>query len=348
MTGIGFVNNTRQNIRSFANMPYAPLLPVSCNVARVGLLASVYLRFKGTLTATHATKTTFAPAWGAPYNLAERIQLLVNNGTTLWNTSGYGAYLQNMTNNFKYNLDEPSAAFSFGNAASSAGAVNDLSFGLRLNVAINDKDPIGLFLLQNDATALTLQVQAALGSSLLSAADADVTAAVAGFWEVGVEFFSLPVSSENWPNLGRVHQVLEQSENISSIGENGQSLPRFNTYRRIINHLVLNGQPADAIEKMRLTYNLTETPYDITGSLAKAIQRERYGRDLPAGAYVWDFFYQGFPNVGANQRDLIHAGVILSSFDQFVIIKNDAVLGANNNKLHTIIDQVMQVVPITS
>lgn len=348
MSSLGFINSTRQNIKSFTNLPYSPQMPVSADIARVGLLASVYLRFKGTLTATHATKTTFTPAAGAPYNLAGRIQLLMNNGITIWNTSGYGAYLQNLTNNLAYNLDQAgssSSVFSFGNTVSAAGAANDLSFSLRLNVAINDKDPIGLLLLQNDATVLTLQIEAAVAAMLLSAADADVTAAVTGNWEVAIEFFSIPRDPADYPALNRVHQVLEQSNPITAIGENRQVLPRGNTYRRLVNYLTLNGQLTDAIEKMRLVYNLTVTPYDITGSLAKIIQRERYGRDLPVGTYVWDMFYQGYPNVGANQRDLI-VSRDLSEFNQFVIISNGAVLGGNNNSLNTVFDQVLQVDPM--
>jgi hypothetical protein len=146
-TGVqgGFVNATRQNIKNYTTLPYNSTSPVSVDIARVGLLAKVWLRFKGKLTASHPTKTTFTKAQTAPYNLAQRLQLNLNSGTSVWNTSGYGAYLQNITNAFAYNLDQTGSSpevFAFGNSVSAAGAANDLIFSYCLNLMINDRDPM--------------------------------------------------------------------------------------------------------------------------------------------------------------------------------------------------------------
>jgi len=342
----GFNNSTRQNIRNYTTLPYNPAAPVSVDIARVGLLAKIYLRFKGSLTAQHASKTTFTPAQTAPYNLIQRVQANLNSGVSIWNTSGFGAYLQNVTNKLGYNLDQDGASsevYAFGNAVSAAGAVNPLAFSLCLNTMINDKNPIGLLMLQNDATALTLQIEAAAAAALMT--DTDVTTTLTGSWDIATEIFGIPIDPADYPPLNRVHQVLEQSFPINSVGDNRQVLPRGVTYRRLINSLVLNGALSDAAETMRLVYNLSSTPYQISGGLAKVIQRERYGRDLPAGSFVWDMFYQGFPNVGADMRDLIDSSQI-SDLSQFMIIPQGTLLGANNNMVNMVFDQILNVAPV--
>jgi hypothetical protein len=197
-------------------------------------------------------------------------------------------------------------------------------------------------MLQNDATALTLQVEAALANAMMT--DTDVTAGIDGAWEVSTEVFSIPADPANYPPLNRVHQVLEQNFAIIGAGENRQVFPRGNTYRRLINYLQLNGNLADSVESIRLVYNLTTTPYNVPGALFKTLHRERYGRDLPPGTYVWDMVYQGFPNMPPNARDLINSRDI-SDLSQFAIIPPGAALGANNNVLNTVFDQILYVTP---
>ena len=74
------------------------------------------------------------------------------------------------------------------------------------------------------------------------------------------------------------------------------------------------------------------------------MQLERYGRPLPDGVLVWDFFYQGIPNLG-NNRDFVDTHNV-SEFDQFVNIDSSADLGSNNNVMRVIRDTLLDVTPV--
>lgn len=342
---MSFIDATRQNIRPLSSLKYQAGQNVSYDISRVGFLATVYLRFAGSVTAKHASKTTFTKAAEAPYNLANRIRLVLNNGVSVWDTSGYGCYLQNVINKINYNLDQAitgSKVFAFDNKCSSAGTKNDLNFALELNISINDKDLLGLLLLQSSQIVATVQIDNAQPGALTSDTDIDMT--VEGNWHISYEYFDVPTALENYPVIDCVHQVLEDNNTIHSTGENRFVIPRGNTYLRIINAIQLNGSATlDNVEKMSLKYNLTNEPYNMAVEDFLVMQRRRYGRDLPAGVLVWDFFYQGLPNLG-NQRDLVNSSNI-TEFDQFLTVASGATLGSNNNTMRTIRDMLVDVQP---
>ena len=341
---MSFINATRQNLQSVTTMNYESGRNVSYDISKVGLLAKVYLRFKGTVTAKHASKTTFAKAPQAPFNLANRIELVLNNGVSVWNTTGWGCYLQNMVNKLNYCLNEPLAqnsVFKFGNTCSSTGAKNDLEFTLPLNIAVNDRDLVGLLMLQSSQIVATVKVDNAAGSILTT--DTDITMTVDGAWHISVEYFDIPANPQDYPVLGTVHQVQEDNYAINSTGQNRFSMLGGNTYLKIINQVLINGTANSTdVEKLMLKYNLTNTPYDMSAGDMLAMQVERYGRALPTGVFVWDFFHSnGLPNLG-NQRDFVNTENI-SEFDEYVQISGSATLGSNNNKLIVVRDMLVPV-----
>lgn len=338
-----FIEATRQNILPLTTLPYTAGSEVSYDISRVGFLATVKLRFKGALTCTHASKTTFTKAAGAPFNVLNRVKLLLNNGVAIWDTSGYGAYIQNMLNKNNYRLDEVitgSKVFAFGNTVSSGGTANDVCFSLDLNVSINDRDLIGLLLLQNNQVVAQVKIDNANAGVLMT--DTDITTTLTGSWYVSIEYFDVPANQADWPALSSVHQVLEDQSPITATGANRFVIPRGNTYMRVINAVMLNGAyNTDDVERCTIKYNLSNEPYNMYAADMLALQRERYGRDLPKGVLAWDFFYQGEPNLG-NHRDFIYSGNV-TELDQYIHIASGATLGSNNNKLITIRDMLVDV-----
>lgn len=341
---MSFINATRQNLQSVSTMKYEKGLQVYHDISKVGLLAKVYLRFEGSVTAKHATKTTFTKAHGAPFNLADRVGFVLNNGTSLWNTSGWGCQLLSLTNKLNNCMNEPLAqgsVFKFGNKCSAAGTKNDLEFTLVMNMAVNDRDLVGLLMLQSSQVVATVKVDNADPGVLTS--DTDITMDVDGAWHIMVEYFSIPQNPADYPALGVVHQVQEDFRPITAVGQNEFTLPQGNTYMKIINEVLLNGAPNSAdIDRMTLKYNRTQFPYDMTAKDMLAMQVERYGRALPEGVFVWDFFYSnGLPNLG-NQRDFVNTENI-SQFDQMIQIAGGATLGSNNNNVRIIRDMLVPV-----
>lgn len=343
---MSFITATRQNIRNLTTLEHRSNQTMQADISRVGFLATINLRFKGKLTAKHASKTSFTKAEEAPYNLAERVRFVLNNGVSVWDTSGYGALLQNMVCDYHYRMDEVfsgSNVFKFGNTVSISGAENDINFTLKMPISVNDRDMVGLLLLQSSQIVGTVQVHCADASVLMT--DTDITASLDGTWYISYEYFDVPMNTADYPVTDVVHQVLEDMNTINAAGENRFVIPRGNTYMRIINQIKLNNTATlTGIEKASLRYNLTNEPYSLLTDDMLALQLERYGRPLPNGVLVWDFFYQGIPNMG-NNRDFVDTANI-SEFDQFITVSNSATLGSNNNKMRVIRDTLLDVTPV--
>lgn len=347
---MSFIDATRQNLQSVHSMKYEERTNTAYTLAHSGFLAKIYLRFKGKVTAKHATKTTFAKAPEAPFNLADRVKFTLNGGTSMWDTSGYGCYLQNMINKNNYAMDYPYTAaagvgaFKFDNKCSAAGTENDLDFTLQLNIQVNDRDLLGIYLLQTSQTQAILQVDNAAASVLTT--DSDVPLTVNGAWYISLEYFDVPSRREDYPSLGNIHKVTEDSQPITSTGQNRFNMTRGNTYLKVINYVKMNGVAnSEDVERLKLVYNTTITPYDLDARDMEMIQLTRYGRPLPKGVFVWDFFYSnGLPNLG-NQRDFVNTENI-ADFDQLMTVASGANLGSNNNRIYMISD-VLQPVRVT-
>jgi len=343
-----FMEETLQNLINYKTMPYESGRRVSQDIARVGFLATVNLRFKGVLTSKHASKTTFTKSEMAPWCLADRVRLSLNNATTIWDTTGYGAYLQNILGRQSYVMDQVmtnSDVFAFGGTGSTvspAGTDTPIAFNLTLRLAVNDRDALGVLLLQNDSAVLNVAVDNAPASVLMT--DTDIDASISGIWEIGVEWFSVSQNPQAWPQLNIVHQTIEQQMPINSIGKNSLVLPRGNTYLRIINYLRVNGLLADAVDNLSLVFNLTNTPLFLSGGQIKVMHRQRYGRDLPKGTYALDFMFNGIPGMGLF-RDIINSQ-LFSEFNEVLNISNDTVLGASNNLVSLVLEQLLEVAPV--
>ena len=339
---MSFIEATRQNIRQEAVKPYTASQNVSHDLARTGLISRIFLHFVGTLTCTHASKTTFTKAAEAPYNLAGRIRLTLNSGTDVYNVSGYGTYLMNMINRINYYLDNASCGvFAFGNTVSSSGTDNNVEFFLEIPVAANDRDALGMLMLQSSQIVATLNIENNAASVLMT--DTDITTALTGNWYVSTEKFSIPAKAEDYPNLDTIHQVIEDVAPISATGRNRFVIPRGNTYMKLIDIIKLNGAANSAdVEDIALKINTSNEPYNMTGRDIRAMQAQRYGRALPTGVFVYDFTYSmGLPGLG-NFRDFIDSQDV-SEFDQIINIASGATLGSNNNTVRTIREMLVAV-----
>lgn len=344
---MSFIQATRQNIRKLTTMKFESGQRKSYDLPRTGLLANLYVRVKGTLTVTPGTgaATLKANQYGKPFGLLERISLRANSGTELVNVSGQGLATRNLITAIS-SLDVPAAnlqdavagnpVYQFGTAS----GANAVEFTLKVPIAINDRDPVGLILLQGGQILLTLSLDWANPSSLFTLTN-DAAVTFDGDAHVTMEYFSVPASEQDYPDLSIAHTMLEDTIAIDGTGETQYTIPRGNIYQRIIHRVLLNDLPAgfDDVEQLIMQYNQSERPYQIDGHDFLTIQRERYMRDLPKGVYVWDFQYQGNPGLGGN-RDLVNSKAI-TDFLSIVKIANAATLGSNNNKIVTVREQLV-------
>jgi hypothetical protein len=326
---MAFNASTRQNFLSAPPITYAAGQTLTSVLPKVGLLKRVILLFAGTMTITLGGGTAALGA-EAPWSLFTRIRLLANGNTALFDCSGYGALISELFGAYGYSgiggrpripdtatVPGPTAtAFSAANFAAgvSAGA-NTWAFGFEIPLGLSDdwRDPIGLVLAAAPDTVL--QVDVTFGSTLYSTTAARTTpvtvtgaatAALTGTVTPFVEFFTIPRSQADYPDLTRIHTWSEVGPQvIAANGDQDVVLQRGNTLMRII-HGVYTNSAADGtnVASRQLRFNQNEIPYQTSRQLDAYIQRERMVRDLPDGWYAWDLWNTGGPRDAVNTLSL--------------------------------------------
>lgn len=344
---MSFQDATRQNRRSIGTIAFNGGQRASLDLPQTGILANLIVRVAGTLTITNGTggATLNAVEMGKPYGLIDRLHLTANSGTEIVNVTGKGLYLRNLIDKNNY-LDLAASVlpeavtgnpvYQFGTAA----GTNTVEFTLKIPVAVNERDTLGMILLQNKETLLTLALDWANPANLF-ALTGTATVAFTGNAYVTMEYFSVPLSDKEYPDLSVAHTLLEDQVAVPGTGDVLYTVPRGNIYQRIMHRVVLNAAPAgfDDVNTLTLQYNQSEQPYKLMGHDQLAIQRNRYKRDLPKGVYVWDFAYQGDPGYGG-ARDLVNSRAI-TDFLSIVNIASGATLGTNNNFIYTVREQLV-------
>lgn len=346
---MGFNESTRQNIREAGRADYAAGQSSVLSLPRVGYLGKAHIIVNGTMTITPGTGTATLSE-KAPWNLFRRIRYEIGSGTTLFSTSGWGAYLVDLRSKLGYDPDNNGGVDSGSggeiySAAANAGA-NDWDFGLTIPITPNDRDILGMILLQGEGTVTQFNLEWSNAGGATHdfpiVLTGNATAAFTGTAKLVLETFTVPAALENQPPLDRVFQTLETVNPIFSVGENAIKMMEENSYLRIIHSVELNGRlNTNDVEKMRLRYNITDVPYELDLDTMLYLERRRYTRDMPKGVFVWEMFDQGYPNYGGD-RDILAAGG-LAELESMINVTAGATLGANNNVVRTIQQQVVRV-----
>src|SRR5215469_8536273 len=145
----GFVANTRRKVVQLPTQTRpAGGGTTSINLPKTGLLAGIFLAIRGTVGGTVTTANALGYA-----SIINRIRLTLNSGIDIFNVSGAG---------YNYLLREVVESeyvdISGQNNARSAVAAGAFNLDMFIPVAINMRDPLGLILLQNEQTLLTLNI----------------------------------------------------------------------------------------------------------------------------------------------------------------------------------------------
>lgn len=347
---MAFIDATRQSIRKVGTLTYASGGRAVLQMPRTGLLSRLYLHFSGTLTTVDGTGSLTLSGKG-PWNLFNRVRFVANQGTSIFDTDGFAAHLLDVTSAGKmYEPDDSNRSVAVSadiyRAGVTADTTNAWDFNLCINLTPNDRDMMGLVLLQTDQMAAELQIEFnAAGGATFDypvVLTNDATATLTGTVTVYAETFSLPATAADQPDITTLYQQLQRTDPVSAVGENRVNLLRANIYKGITHVVELNGAlNSDSVERLRLQYNNADTPYDFNKQVIQAIQRRRYGRDLPAGVFKHDFYYQGVPGYGG-ARDLLSAAAV-AELSSLVDIASGATLGSGNNKIHTITEQFVKL-----
>jgi hypothetical protein len=347
---MGFREATRQNITSLPSQTITEGGRLYFRLPKVGLLSKLILTIQATIDNTAGTGHATQSERG-PWNLIKRIKLVANSGASIYDVSGYGTYVINnllkkaSAPNISV-IDRTLAASTYSFPATDGDGT--MLFNLEIPIAINDRDPIGLLLLQNNATEMVLEVEfnSAGGANAVVApyvlTGTATSAFSAGTCGVAMEYFTVPRRAEDYPALNVIHQWLEQQDTVTGTGAFTKSLLRGNTYMRLAHYLTLNSALDQAdVDKLRILYNQSEVPYTIDRVPQLFLQKMRYGMDLPKGTFVHDWYYSnGIPSLG-DSRDFINSANI-TEFQSEVTIGSGATV-TGNCYLNTLTEQLIRI-----
>lgn len=312
---------TRQCIQEMPAQAVTAGGSVSFQLPKSRLGAKLQLLINGTITLTHASDTDITDqlVFGSLFNLIKNIRVESNIGFSLFNISGVGAYIYNL---LRYNseiVDVYTAATAtatasrkrnkLGITASSGGTANTFQLVVDLPFTINDRDPVGLMLLQSDTTLFTVTVDFNAANAIIGAA-ADYTVAISSTTLTPVlTTFTIPDDSRMTPDISTIKLVQEFTQPIAAAGQQTVKLSCGNTYRKTALYITdSSGGDADAdlaTAPFEIWFNTADSPYRIPVRLLAAINQEQYGACMPAGLFVFDWSaFSGLPNYGGI-RDLI-------------------------------------------
>jgi hypothetical protein len=357
-----FRPNTRQRLRTVGSVPAAIGTQQSLTFPQVGLLSHIFLSAQLTATFSSATPTATASTFG-PWNALKRITGITNLGTaTIFDLSGYGAYLLSKTIDTCFELaqvnsDVTADPFYLYPLTFTQNVPAAFSFNLLIPVAANDGDQfqIGLINLQAPEIRFTLQLTftstPVAASSLADIYNSSSTfSALGGNVYVYYEYYEVPNPANVQLPPRILHRAIEDRYAITSVGDTTYTVPRQGIMLQCIHNVILNGQiskNATDVTGRRLVFNKTDTPYSYDYIVDRILARRRYGSaaslksgtqgglDLPGGAYIWDFFFANAAPSRGDLRDTVDTEA-LATLESIITISTGATLGSSNNFLDTV------------
>lgn len=336
---------TRQSIRKNGGVNpivYAANGGGSLPLDKVGMLNRIILQFRGTITLSGAGSGTISDK--GPWNLLSRLKVNVNGAAlTLWDTTGYGAYVQNALISQSYRPDAAGAGNTVPDAmihaAPTASGANTWLLTWILPIAANQGTNFETGLINLQSPEVTVTVEPTFGA--LTDPNSLVTATT-GNLHVWYEYYEIPD-----PRLADLPPVLavrtiEDNQPINGTGDNIYTVPRGGNLMSLAHILTLNGARNHAsADNWRIAFNKATTVYNLETQIMRLRNREFSGLDAPTGVVNWDFFHATQDMTAGDNRDLIDTEE-LATLESIVAVSSGATLGSNNNSLQTV-RRILQV-----
>ena len=324
--GRAFQMATRQNYHMMAKQTvFTGATNMRFELPKARFLSKILVKFTAKLKITHASETTVPVDEFTPYKLIRNIQLNLNNGFHPFDVGGKELALLNAIR-LQPSIIFPQSSNNEGYCympiltASTTGADNEMAFTVEMPVTLNDRDAIGLLLLQATDNLTVLSIDIANGNDVIDNASGytceikEVTA------KPMLETFSIPVSPNAYPDLSVLKLVNSRVQQFVGSGQNIVSLPVGTTYRKIA-FIVTdeNGEPladSDIEGNIELVFNQADCNYSISADMLRSLNELQLGYPLPKGCYVFDFSNNGIPNYGGT-RDFVDSTLLSEMWLRF-------------------------------
>lgn len=313
-----FAQLTRKHWQPLAPVAATENSTVQFTLTKSRLLSKIFLLVKGTMTLTHAASTAGTLAPFAPYSFVKNVRVEYNNGFSPFNIPGKELYMYNLARGNGASI-KPATSVTAATAAAmrernvvglqsgAGGVANTFRFLAELPIAVNDRDPVSLFLLQNEEVTVTVTVEFDDADVVLSTLTGFTVAMSSLSVTPVIETFSIPPVAEAFPDLGMIKLVNRQKEAISGAGDFTTKLRVGNIYRKLfvlIEDAAGGEFDGDLSGNFELVFNEADYPVRIPPWVLSGLNHEWYGTTLPQGVWVFDFTYQGIPNYGGG-RDYV-------------------------------------------
>lgn len=303
-----FAMSTRQNRHMLAKQT-ATSVPntLQFNLPKARLLAGLYVKVK----AHFDEKPDGMELEKLPY-LIRRISLDLNNGFAPFTISGAEARMYNLIDLNSKNIKDDWFVKEHEEG------VYDIN--IFLPCTTNPRDPIGLILLQNDQTVLTLNVDLGMGSEC--GIDADPTKVEV---KVMTETFSIPAHQNAYPDLSVLKLVNGRKDSLPTSGQQIIKLATGTIYRKLIFKLTdADGEPMkveDITSNIELVFNQADINYSVDAEMLRMLNEKELGCALPEGMFVFDFSNSGgLTNLGGT-RDFIDSANLNELWLRFTTTK---------------------------
>lgn len=254
-----------------------------------GLLGGILLEIRGTIGGTVGAVSALGMA-----SIIRRVTLRLNSGTVVWSLTGpdyHYLYRDQIDAGYVDVCGQTNAR----DAVTATGAVLDMVIPLQVNL----RDPIGLLLLQNRQTILTLIVE--------WEADTTVTATgtFTGFTAVPkLLTYSVPPDPRSLPPLRFIHQVVDESKVLSGAGDDVYDVPRANTYINIVQGTGIGATGADSWTRSFLRVNQSSYIMDFAPRTQDQLFYYLHGRARELGMIAYPFMATSGLGMYGTTRDL--------------------------------------------
>ena len=306
-----FAMSTRQNWQMLAkqvvtNVPQT----VQFTLPKARLLAGLYVDIKATFDATQSGVTEESIS-----KLVRRVSLDLNNGFAPFVISGSQCRMYNIIDLHTDHLQKDWI-----------GKVDGKVCHLRLFLpcTTNPRDPVGLILLQNDQTNVTLSIDLGLGTEMGASVDPAKV-------EINVmtETFSIPANANAYPDITVLKMVNGRKDSLATEGQQVIKLTTGTIYRKLMFRLLdEDGQPMnpeDITSNIELIFNQADINYSISAEMLRLLNEKQFGAALPEGMYVFDFSNGGgLTNLGGT-RDFIDSANLTEFWVRFTTTKRGKV-----------------------
>jgi hypothetical protein len=213
---------------------------------RTGILARIWIDTTGSIAGSLSNANA-----GGMASLINRVRVTAQGGQDLFNMSGLGYhYLYRPMNDLQRDILQTSSPF-----AAVTATTFDVSMVLPLQV--NMRDHAGLFMLQNEQTLVTINLD------YLADATAATGATVTQTTKVYADIFTVPPTAADWPDMSLVHQVLEDQLVVSGAGNVIYEWPRGSIYLRMGHGLGINQSGSDYFTSYQIKRNESDIIYDV-------------------------------------------------------------------------------------